>query len=338
MDSIGILSPEQARALWQDYLTRKQLAPQVTQNFPQRRQIDEVSPHRVFVKNTSGEEIPAYACLQVTGTEEVGGRTAIKVEKPDSTTGEYLFNSQYAIATDSVGWAYRFGVVVMLGDGETPTAANVQYSPVADEWFIEEGSGPFVVFGEHVDAEDGLIGRFAGGGNQVHGIVVSSLGRGYYRVRLSTWSGTTPDDTEDTLCEILAAQTEGTGGISDCGVTHTLPTFTETSPTHDAVTRQTTEKSPTVTVLAYHRASIRVPLELWTDVLMSDLGDTNVVAGSDPEETEKCYQIDDGLQKHLALTEEEWDCCGGVDTLLSRKVYVIPGIECSEETCEECEE
>jgi hypothetical protein len=73
MDQIGVFTPEQARELWQDYQSRKQLNPQVSKNYPERRPIDEVSPHRVFVKNTSGETCPAYGCLQITGVEIVGG-------------------------------------------------------------------------------------------------------------------------------------------------------------------------------------------------------------------------------------------------------------------------
>lgn len=163
MDEIGVFTPEQARLIWQDYQTRRQLQPHVSQNYPQRRPVDEVSPHRVFVKNSEAETIPAYACMRITGTEVVGGRTALTVEKPTDIDGEFVFNSQFAIAANAVGWAYRYGVVVMLGDGETPTAANAQYVPMVGEWTIEEGGGPFIVFGEHNAADDALIGRFAGG-------------------------------------------------------------------------------------------------------------------------------------------------------------------------------
>ena len=162
MNDIGVFSPEQARTLWQDYQRRQHLDPQLSQNYPQRRPIDEVSPHRVFVKNTEAEVIPPYACLRVTGTIETGGRTALLVEKPTSVSGEFVFNGPYeiaALADVGVGWAYKFEIIVMLGDGTPPTAANVQYSPVVGSWTITESSGPFVVFGEHNAATDALIGR-----------------------------------------------------------------------------------------------------------------------------------------------------------------------------------
>jgi len=163
MDAIGVFTPEQARELWQDYQSRKQLKPQLRQNYPERRPVDEVSPHRVFIKNTETEEIPAHGCVRVTGVELVNERTVIKVEKPSSTNGEFLFNGPYAIAAGELGWAYRHGVVNMLGD--EPSEAGASYSPIIDSWEIEEGGDKFVVFGRHDVSDRALVGRFAGGGS-----------------------------------------------------------------------------------------------------------------------------------------------------------------------------
>lgn len=162
MDQIGVFTPEQARLLWQDYQERQQLPSQQRQYYPQRPQINEVSPHRVFVRNDSGETIPAYGCMQVTGTAVVGGQTVVTVDKPSTTDGEYLFCSQFSISAGGNGWAYRYGVVIMLGD--PPSAAGVQYLPIVASWEIEEGSGPFLVYGDHNIDPRGLIGRIGGSG------------------------------------------------------------------------------------------------------------------------------------------------------------------------------
>lgn len=173
MERIGVVSPEQMHAMWQDYLTRQQLSPQLRYNYPQRRPVEDVSPHRVKVKNDSGEVIPAFACMRITGVEDVGGQTCIKVEKPTSTEGEFLFNSQYSIAVPAtgeqgVGWAYRHGVVTMLGD--EPTEPGATFGPIVGSWEIEEGGDQFVVFGRHDFSERALVGRFAGGSGGGHTI------------------------------------------------------------------------------------------------------------------------------------------------------------------------
>ena len=154
--------------MWQDFLTRQQLGPQLRYNFPDRRPVEDVSPHRVKVKNDSGEIIPAFACMRITGVEDIGGQTCIKVEKPTSTDGEFLFNSQFAIAVPAtgelgVGWAYRHGVVTMLGD--VPTEPGAAFGPIVGSWEIEEGGDKFVVFGRHDFSDRALVGRFNGGGS-----------------------------------------------------------------------------------------------------------------------------------------------------------------------------
>lgn len=349
MDSIGVFTPEQARLLWQDYQTRQQLNPVVSKNYPQRRQNDEVSPHRVFVSNESGETIPAYGCLQITGTTVVAGRTALTVNKPSDTSSEYVFNSQFEIESGGTGWAYRYGIVVMLGTA--PTSAGQSYSPQLGSWEIEsDDNGPFVVFGEHNAASNGLIGRFAGGGasgtvNLLHGIVVSSLGCGYYEIELSEWSGETPDApsvSDSSLpneCDICDELIQGSGAA--CSEDATLPQFeeTETSETPHIVRRQTTGTG--VIVLAFHRASRFVPLQLWSDCLLADLGDENATVTSEDDcqssgNTEPVYQIVDGIMEHLIQYKERWECCDGVDTLVGRTPIIFPGIECPEETCNAC--
>jgi len=179
MRRIGVTSPENLYAMFQDFLTRQQLGPQLRYNYPNRRPIEEVSPHRVKVKNDTEETIPAYACMRITGVEVVGGQTCIKVEKPSSTEGEFLFNSQYAIEAEAVatetepaktgvGWAYRYGVVTMLGD--EPTEPGAAFGPIVGSWEIEEGGDKFVVFGRHDFSERALVGRFNAGSGGGHSI------------------------------------------------------------------------------------------------------------------------------------------------------------------------
>lgn len=158
---IGTFTPEQTRELWQFYQEYKQLQPRLQENFPNRRPIDEPSPHRMFVVNKSGEEIPAWACMEVFGTEQRGNITAIKVRKPTTICGEYLFNSQFPIPTDEGGWGYRFGLVFMLGSASSYAACK-RYKPSENSWSVAEGPGPFLVYGQHYQLDGVVIGRIVG--------------------------------------------------------------------------------------------------------------------------------------------------------------------------------
>lgn len=156
--AIGVFTPEQAKLIWDDYLKRNPAN-------PQRRPIDEPQTHRVRVKNTEDEVIPPYACMRIIGVETVGDVSVLKVEKPTKITGDFLFNSPYEIpvvggvgsSVTGIGWAYRYGVVIMLGD--EPADPVMSYQPIVDSWEVEEGEGPFVVWGRHEANDRALIGR-----------------------------------------------------------------------------------------------------------------------------------------------------------------------------------
>lgn len=124
---------------------------------------DDPGPYPVFVKNVSGEAIPPFACMQVDGTEDVDEITYVKVDKPSSTDGQYLFNGESEIEEDGFGMSFPWGVVKMLTDG-TITAGGI-YSPTVDAWTIEVAAGgPFVVYGADNTGDDVARGRFLGGG------------------------------------------------------------------------------------------------------------------------------------------------------------------------------
>jgi hypothetical protein len=173
--------------------------------------------------------------------------------------------------------------------------------------------------------------------NLYHGIVIAQLTRGYYTIRLSDWSAESLPDTEveDSLCTILAAQVDIVGETyTECTTTQTLPEFTETedNDTPHIVRRQTTAQDPVVDVTAFHRASIFVPLELWSEVLIADIGDT---IG-----TTKIYQIVDGFQEHIIAYDKTYECCTetGEWKLVQRTPYIFAAVMCSPDACEPCPE
>jgi hypothetical protein len=158
---IGSFTPEQVRLLWEDYQSRKQLAPQLQANFPQRKPIDEPSPHRIFVKNESGEEIPAFGCMQITGMVDEVGRALLTVTKPTNACKEYLFNSPYKIEAGGYGWGYSWGVVRMLGTSAGYESCQ-RYAPQSGSWAVSSGPGPFLVYGADGQIPGTVWGRIVG--------------------------------------------------------------------------------------------------------------------------------------------------------------------------------
>ena len=94
-----------------------------------------------YVFNNSGETIPSYACVQVTGTKELGEQNYLLGEKPADGTGDagwYVFNGFEEIADQEIGICYDGPLVRALVEGNL--SAGDLVSPQADSWSLAEGS------------------------------------------------------------------------------------------------------------------------------------------------------------------------------------------------------
>jgi hypothetical protein len=135
----------------------------------------------IYVRNDSGEEIPAYACLQTTGTVEEGGQNFITVDKPvdaSGAAGSYLFNGQEPIAASgeqSYGIAHDGPLCRMLTDGATLSSGD-KCRPVVGEWYIELGGNLITIVGDddiEPDTVRGMIGA-SGGGGEDWGVIIKT--------------------------------------------------------------------------------------------------------------------------------------------------------------------
>jgi len=162
MTDIGFLTPQQARETWDTIKLLRSSG--LLRNLSSFSRPDDPGIHPVWVKNTSGEEIPPFACMQVDGTEVVGELTYVLVKKPDAIDSQYLFNHDTAIEIDGYGMSLPWGVVRMIGSS---TAPNEQFGATIGDWGVQiQDGGPFVVFGPD-NTRDGIVkGRIAatGGG------------------------------------------------------------------------------------------------------------------------------------------------------------------------------
>lgn len=114
-------------------------------------------PPPAYFHNASGGEIPPYACLQVTGTEEIDGQNYLVVDQPadtDGTSGGYVFNGPEAVADNEEGKYQEAQVVRAYKDTGTVTGGE-KWSPVVSQWYIaQDDAGPFICCGaDDVDTD-----------------------------------------------------------------------------------------------------------------------------------------------------------------------------------------
>lgn len=103
----------------------------------------------IYIHNDTGEEIPAFGCVQTSGTIEDGGQNYIEVTKPVDVSGEagwYLFNGLQPIEIDGYGIAYDGPLVRILTDGSA-IASGDKWGPAVGSFAVEPGGDLIVAAG-----------------------------------------------------------------------------------------------------------------------------------------------------------------------------------------------
>jgi len=135
----------------------------------------------IYVKNEAAEEIPAYACLQITGSVDYNGQNFVKVDKPVDVTGAsgwYLFNGMAPIEASGRGIAHDGPLVRMLTSGATITCGD-RWRPTIGQWYVTPStSGIFSAIGADdigTNIMRGLIMGLAACTNPVNDVYLDGL-------------------------------------------------------------------------------------------------------------------------------------------------------------------
>jgi hypothetical protein len=155
-----------------------------------------ISPQTpIFVRNDSGEQVPAFACMQATGTVEDGGQNYIKIGKPVDTTGTagaYLFNGVQPIdasGENRFGVAHDGPVVRALSNGSSATSGS-RWQPVIGSWSIAPGGNIFAAIGGDDIASDVIrINATSGSGGDSRAAAIIKTGSGGIPERIGSIPG-----------------------------------------------------------------------------------------------------------------------------------------------------
>lgn len=139
-EEIGAFSTPDAQRVWKATLA-------VERGTGDRNQGSAIlEPEPIQFRNDTSETIPAYACMQVTGTEEQASRNIFVVKKPLVATNllddQFLFNSQYEVPAGEYGTAQTGCVFRAIKS--VSFSAGERVGPVSNAWTV--GKGPFYTF------------------------------------------------------------------------------------------------------------------------------------------------------------------------------------------------
>lgn len=103
-------------------------------------------------RNDSGEEIPAFGCMRITGSATVGGHQYLLAEKPNTYGSQYLhwFNGDQAVETGKFGTCYKGSFVRALYDTADGTpAVGERWGPRSGTWKLKANTGGWQILGGH---------------------------------------------------------------------------------------------------------------------------------------------------------------------------------------------
>lgn len=148
MSRFGFLSPENARLVLE--------AARVLRNSGWTLPGQVPTPPRdvqtnLIAHNDSGSTIPAWACMQVTGTEDLGPITMLVVDQPadtDGTAGGFVFNGPNEIEADQDGAIQRGNIVRAYKNAGTVSGGQ-KWRPTVNQWYLtQDDAGQFTACGD----------------------------------------------------------------------------------------------------------------------------------------------------------------------------------------------
>lgn len=124
---------------------------------------------RVFAfKNDTGEEIPPFACMVISGATEEDGEIVFSIRKPTQADEDLqepaaiLFNSIQPVPNDEFGVGYRdFPLQALVDQPSAAYAAGTKLGPIFNSWMLGTKGSCFRVICEdltdpHVVSNTGI--------------------------------------------------------------------------------------------------------------------------------------------------------------------------------------
>ena len=94
---------------------------------------------RRYIRNSTGETIPAFAVCRPTGATMDGTTPVITVAKPSTTFSvDYVVNGSTAIAAGEIGDAQNGPLVYVLYDDASTPSSGEGWGPKPDQWSLSK--------------------------------------------------------------------------------------------------------------------------------------------------------------------------------------------------------
>jgi len=150
-------------------------------------------------RNDSGEEVPPFAVLRVTGLTTIGGRTVVTIGKPNTYGSQYshFVNGPITVPADGYGTCTNDFPAMVSANG-TATVGQL-WGPRSGSWELESSTPGFIALGDGVFNRDPFVsfyGKFDS--------TVAQGNTGTVSIWYGAGSGTDGSDTTINMSSVLA--------------------------------------------------------------------------------------------------------------------------------------
>lgn len=153
-------------------------------------------------RNDSGETIPAFAVMRVTGAAGLGSIPVITVAKPSTDfKRRYLVNGPFPVSGASGQYVFGLGTwaeqsaYVLYDDANTP-AYGEEWGPSSGSWKIKKYRYGFHIIGGATGGETDRVGCFQTVVNEFYGQTDGTLNKGS-TATVSIFDGNNADTTDN---------------------------------------------------------------------------------------------------------------------------------------------
>lgn len=153
-------------------------------------------------RNDSGETIPAYGVMRVTGVAGLGSIPTITVDKPSTTFQRlYLVNGPFQVSGTSGQNKFGLGTwaegaaYVLYDDANTP-AYGEEWGPSASSWKIKKNRYGFFVIGGATGGSTDIVACKQSIVNEIYGQTDGALNKGSTQT-VSIFDGANSDTTDN---------------------------------------------------------------------------------------------------------------------------------------------
>jgi hypothetical protein len=150
--------------------------------------------------NGAGEEIPAYACMRITGATEIDNDIVFQVAKPNTDKQLfYLVNGPVAIENNSAaeGRCTTLSQAGYVSVSSSPSFGNI-WGPTDGSWSVSSSGGGFLMLGSlqsdpsraaavQLPSEGEVVQVWTGSGSPVAGDLQAANGDGFHEGRVTRW-------------------------------------------------------------------------------------------------------------------------------------------------------